>query len=150
MDMRLDYCGRRLGTFLEEDLSDAHLGLSSAARAHLDKFRSFLQSHFVAKLGYYPPTSCTDKSAAFPKNVYGQMASEFQKLYDFLVDTSVTATDSMPVISISQQGGICVAQSVQAFDQRHKYQPLAHPVPLLPEFEESNSLKSSKSGSTLR
>jgi hypothetical protein len=145
MDMRLDHCGRRLGTFLEDDLSDAHLGLSPAARAHLDKFRSFLQSHFVANLGYYPPTSCADKSDAFPKNIYGQMTSEFQKLYDFLVDTSVTAGDSMPVMNVSQQGGICVAQSVQAFDQRLKLLPLPHPVSLLPEVEECSSLKSSKS-----
>ncbi|TVY76124.1 hypothetical protein LSUE1_G007131 [Lachnellula suecica] len=132
MDMRLDDCGRRLGTFLEEDLCDARLGLSTGARTHLDKFRSFLQSHFVAKLGYYPPTSSVAKDASFPKNIYGQMCSEFQKLYDFLVDTSITVSDSMP---LSQQGGICVLQNVQFFDQRHKYEALLHPVPLLPEIE---------------
>jgi hypothetical protein len=141
MDMRLDHCGRRLGTFLEDDLSDAHLGLSSTARAHLDKFRSFLQSHFVAKLGYYPPTSCADKSAAFPKNIYGQMTSEFQRLYDFLADKSMDS-----VVNVSQQGGICVVQCVHAFDQRHKCPSLPHTVPLLPEVEEcaSKSSKSSK------
>lgn len=47
MDMRLDDCGRSLRTFLEDDLSDPHLCLTSGARAHLDKFRSFLQGHFV-------------------------------------------------------------------------------------------------------
>jgi hypothetical protein len=134
MDIRLDNCGRKLATFLEDDLSDAHLGLSSGARAHLEKFRSFLQSHFVAKLGYYPPSSCDAKTAAFSKSIYGQMCSEFKSLYDFLVDTSVTSSDSMP---LSQQGGLCVLQSVEAFDQRHKYQSLLHPVPLLPEVEDT-------------
>lgn len=139
MNVRLDHCGRRLGTFLEDDLSDTRLGLSAGARAHLDKFRSFLQSHFVAKLGYYPPTSCSDESGGFPKSIYAQMTSEFQKLYDFLADTSVTSSE--PAAIISQQGGICVIQSVQAFDQRHKCPPLPYPVPLLPEVEESNSKK---------
>lgn len=139
MDIRLDHCGRRLGSFLEDDLSDTHLGLTSAARTHLDKFRSFLQSHFVAKLGYYPPTSCADKSAAFPKNIYGQMLSDFQRLYEFLAEKSLDS-----VTNGSQQGGICVVQSVQAFDQRHKYLPLPYAVPLLPEFDECSS-KSSKS-----
>lgn len=138
MDMRLDNCGQRLSTFLSDDLSDAHLGLSSAARAHLDKFRSFLQSYYVAKLGYYPPTSCAESSAAFPKSIYRQMCTEFQKLYDYLVDSNFTTNDNIP---LSHQGGICVMQSVQAFDQRHKYQPLQHPIPLLPEVEECASLK---------
>lgn len=137
MDMRLDSCGRRLATFLSDDLSDAHLGLSSAARAHLDKFRSFLQSYYVAKLGYYPPASAERGSAAFPKPIYNQMCTEFEKLYDYLVDPSCTSEDACP--PVSQQGGICVWQNVQAFDQRHKYLPLLHPLPLLPEGEEVNT-----------
>jgi hypothetical protein len=133
MDMRLAQAGRKLGSFLSEDLSDAHLGLPSGARAHLDKFRSFLHSYYVAKLGYYPPKSPKGKSTAFPKNVYKQMRSDFKKLYDFLVDSQHTLSDSSPV---SQQGGICVLQNVQAFDARHKFSPLPHPFPLLPEIED--------------
>ncbi|CZR66173.1 uncharacterized protein PAC_16074 [Phialocephala subalpina] len=139
MDMRLDACGRRLSSFLSEDLSDAHLGLSSGARAHLDKFRSFLQSYYIAKLGYYPPAPTEAGSAAFPKPIYSQMCTEFQKLYDFLVDPSCTTEDCN--LPISRQGGICVLQNVQAFDQRHKYLPLLHPLPLLPEVEDSASAK---------
>lgn len=139
MDMRLDACGRRLATFLLDDLSDAHLGLSSGARAHLDKFRSFLQSYFIAKFGYYPPAAAEPGSAAFPKPIYSQMCTEFQKLYDFLVDPSCTTEDSN--LPISRQGGICVLQNVQAFDQRHKYLPLLHPLPLLPEMGDSASAK---------
>ncbi|KAE8451972.1 hypothetical protein EG329_002136 [Mollisiaceae sp. DMI_Dod_QoI] len=137
MDMRLDSCGRRLATFLSDDLSDAHLGLSSGARAHLDKFRTFLHSYYVAKLGYYPPAPTETGTAAFSKPIYSQMCNEFQKLYDFLVDPSCTSEDANP--PISQHGGICVWQNVQAFDQRHKYLPLLHPLPLLPEIETGSS-----------
>ena len=136
MDMRLDSCGRRLGSFLSDDLSEAHLGLSPAARAHLDRFRSFLQSYYVAKLGYYPPASCDAQSATFPKSIYGQMCQEFQKLYDYLVDSRFTSTDTLP---ISHQGGICVQQTLDAFNSRHKYSPLLHPLPLLPEAEAEKS-----------
>ncbi|KAN0114807.1 hypothetical protein V8E51_004351 [Hyaloscypha variabilis] len=136
MDMRLDNCGRKLGSFLSDDLSEAHLGLSPAARAHLDRFRTFLQSYYVAKLGYYPPTSCEARSAAFPKNIFGQMCQEFQKLYDYLVDSNFTSSDTLP---ISHQGGICVQQTVDSFNQRHKLPPLLHPLPLLPEVKEESA-----------
>lgn len=134
--MRLDTCGRKMSTFLSDDLSDAHLGLSAGARAHLDKFRSFLHSYYIAKLGYYPPTPGDAPNAAFPKSTLRQMCIEFQKLYDFLVDTSFTSTNPIP---LTQQGGICVLQNVQSFDQRNKYSSLEYPLPRLPESEESLS-----------
>ncbi|TVY86525.1 hypothetical protein LAWI1_G007562, partial [Lachnellula willkommii] len=137
MDIRLNHCGITLGTFLEDDLSNAHLGLSTGERAHLDKFRSFLQSYLVAKLGYYPP-SCDTKTYSFSKSIYGEMCSEFQLLYDFLVDISITPSDPMP---LSQQGGLCVLKSVQSFDQRNKYEPLLHPVPLLSETQDIEASK---------
>ncbi|KAK0125129.1 hypothetical protein ONS96_008993 [Cadophora gregata f. sp. sojae] len=140
MDMRLDQCGERLSSFLSDDLSDSHLGLSSAARAHLDKFRSFLQSYYVAKFGYYPPAS-EDGRAAFPKHIYAQMCSEFHKLYEYMVDKSRTNVDSLP---LTHSGGVCVLQNVQAFDQRHKYQPLEHPFPLLPESEDNSKPPTNK------
>ena len=136
MDLRLDHCGRRLASFLSDDLSEAYLGLPSAARAHLDTFRCFLQSYYVAKLGYYPPESPIAGSAAFPKNIYRQMCSEFQRLYEFLVDSQFTYSDCSPSAA---QGGICVLQSIQSFDARHKYPSLLNPLPLLPEVEEFSS-----------
>jgi hypothetical protein len=137
MDIRLDLCGQRLSTFLSDELSDAHLGLSPAARGHLDRFRTFLQSYYIAKLGYYPP-SCQDGTSAFPQSIFRQMASEFQKLYDYLVDNSLTASDAIPM---TQQGGICVLQNIQAFDQRFKHITLAHPLPLVPNSDECVSPK---------
>ncbi|KAH8658825.1 hypothetical protein BGZ60DRAFT_383150 [Tricladium varicosporioides] len=138
MDMRLDACGRKMSTFLFDDLSDAHLGLSTGARAHLDKFRSFLHSYYIAKLGYYPPTPSDAPNATFPKSISRQMCTEFQKLYDYLVDKSFTSTNPIP---LTQQGGICVLQNVQSFDQRNKYPSLEYPLPRLPELEKSLSLK---------
>jgi hypothetical protein len=135
MDMRLDLCGRRLSSFLSDELSDAHLGIPPAARAHLDRFRSFLQSYYIAKLGYYPP-SCQEGTRAFPQSVFRQMTSEFQKLYEFLVDNSLTASDPIPM---AQQGGICVLQNINAFDQRFKHTTLDHPLPLVPESDECTS-----------
>jgi hypothetical protein len=130
MDARLDKCGRSLGTFLEDELSSAHLGVSAGARAHLDCFRSFLQAYYVEKLGYYPPTAIDCSSSAFPNDTFAYMAAEFQQLYQFLADEEYTSSNCS---SIPAQGGICVLQNVQAFDQRHQHDPLPHPLCLLPE-----------------
>lgn len=136
MDIRLARAGDMLGTFLSDDLSDAHLGLPTSSRAHLDKFRSFLHSYYVAKLGYYPPTSPNRSSTSFPKNAYMQMCQEFHSLYEYLVDSNSEA------IPFSQQGGICVLQSVQAFDSRNKFPSLPHTLPLLPEGQDASPSKS--------
>jgi hypothetical protein len=58
------------------------------------------------------------------------MYFDFRSLYDFLVD--IDSSDSL-VDQKPASGGICVLQNVQAFDLRHKYIPLPHPHPLLPE-----------------
>lgn len=130
MDDRLDRCGKSLGTFLEDELSSAHVGLSVGARAHLDHFRSFLQAYYVEKLGYYPPSADDYDTAKFPKQVLNLMAEDIQHLYAFLVDSKFTPIDCS---SVPTQGGICVLQNVQAFDQRLRYEPLKHPLPLMPE-----------------
>lgn len=130
MDARLDKCGRSLGTFLEDELSSACLGVSAGARAHLDCFRSFLQAYYVEKLGYYPPTAINGSSSAFPNDIFAYMAAEFQQLYEFLADEQFTSSDCS---SIPAQRGICVLQNIQAFDQRYQHEPLPHPLCLLPE-----------------
>jgi hypothetical protein len=130
MDARLDKCGRSLGTFLEDELSSVHLGLSTGARAHLDCFRSYLQAYYVEKLGYYPPTATDSSSLSFPNDILVYMTAEFQQLYEFLADEQFTSSDCS---SIPAQGGICVLQNIQALDQRHRHEPLPHPLCLLPE-----------------
>jgi hypothetical protein len=135
MDLRLDKCGKMLSTFLSSELSDSHFKLSPGARAHLDKFRSFLHSYYVAKLGSYPCLASQSGNCAFPKSIFKQMRSEFQKLYDFLVDTE-SFTETSPVF----RGEVAVLKNIAAFDGRHKITPLTYPLPLLPEVDHNPGL----------
>lgn len=126
MDLHLGRVTRALSNFLEDDFSPTHLGLSNSQRSHLDRFRSFLHTYYVEKFGYWPPPT----GSRFSKSLYKSMYFDFRSLYDFLVD--VDSSDSL-VDQKPASGGICVLQNVQAFDTRHKYIPLPHPQPLLPE-----------------
>ncbi|CAL8575188.1 hypothetical protein XPA_001128 [Xanthoria parietina] len=130
MNLRLEHAGRSLGTFLEDDLSGAYLGLAAGARAHLDRFRSFLHSFYVAKFGYWPPIRTNPSSAAFSKSTFKSMYFEFRNLYEYLVDST---SSSELQSNRPADGGICVFQNVTAFDKRRKYASLPHPLPLLPE-----------------
>lgn len=137
MDLHLGRVTAALSNFLEDDLSSTHLGLPQATRNHLDRFRSFLHAFYVEKFGYWPPPEgCT-----FSKALYRSMYFDFRNLYDYLVDLESTN-------DIHQQkpasGGICVLQNVQAFDRRHKYAALPHPMPLVPETPSSQSRRQSQ------
>jgi hypothetical protein len=125
MDIHLGRVTKAVRNFLEDDLSPAYLGLPDGARAHLDKFRSFLHGFYVEKFGYWPPP----KGSAFSKALFKSMYFDFRNLHDFLVDRDST-TDMASQKPAS--GGICVLQNVASFDQRHKFLPLPHPLPLLP------------------
>ena len=129
MDLRLERAGASLGNFLECDLSGA-LGLGKDAQLHLERFRSFLHTFYVGQHGYWPPTPLDGSSSGLPKNVYRSMYFDFRDLYDYLCDpTSGTSIqDNKPV-----DGGICVYQNVMAFDKKHKYTSLPHPLPLIPK-----------------
>ena len=129
MDLRLEHAGASLGNFLELDLSGA-LGLGKEAQLHLERFRCFLHMFYVGQCGYWPPTALDGHSRAFSKDVYHTMYRDFRDLYEFLCDpTSGTSIqDNKPV-----DGGICVYQNVVAFDKRHKYTSLPHPLPLIPK-----------------
>jgi hypothetical protein len=130
MDLRLGQAGVMLRTFLEDELSETHLGLSSAARAHLERFRSFLLAFYTTQLGYYPPASIDTRATIFEPEVYRSMHDDFEALYELLVDETFTSAESTPFLA---QGGICTVQSVHSFDLRYRYKPLDHPLPLLPE-----------------
>ena len=129
MDLRLERAGASLSNFLEADLSGA-LGLGKEPQLHLERFRCFLHMFYVGQYGYWPPTALDGNSRAFPKDVYRSMYCDFRDLYDYLCDrTSGTSIqDNKPV-----DGGICVYQNVVAFDKRHKYTSLPHPLPLIPK-----------------
>lgn len=127
LQSRLSSTSASLSTFLTDELSPTHLGLTSASRTHLDRFRSFLTTYWITALGSYPPPPSS--SPGFSNQVLLRMRTEFKDLYAYLVDESFTASDCSPAAA---QGGVCVLQSVQAFDARLGYESFLHPLPLLP------------------
>lgn len=119
-----------LGDLLQEELSEAHLGLPAAARAHLDRFRTYVHGFYTTRFGSFPPVSSNKKCGTiFDPTVYRTMQADFAALYEYLVDFSFTPDLS----SRTTQGGLCALQLVQEFDCRHKFLSLPHPVPLLPD-----------------
>ncbi|RMZ09081.1 hypothetical protein D0862_03746 [Hortaea werneckii] len=138
MDMHVTRVTNALGSFLEDELGPEHLGLSKAARDHLDRFRSFLHNYYVEKLGYYPPS----QSVPYNKRLWTKMYHSFHCLYEFLVDTESSSDLSY---ARPATGGICVRQNVESFDLRNGYTPLPHPLPLLPASSDKRSVKTEKS-----
>ncbi|KAI9780600.1 MAG: hypothetical protein M1816_002820 [Peltula sp. TS41687] len=131
MDIRIDHAERQLTTFLDDELSSAYLGLGEGARTHLDRFRSFLHAFYVAKFGYWPPRLHDGVGdSALSKATYFSMYTDFRNLYEYLMDeqSSPSIDDNKPV-----NGGLCVLQNITAFDRRHRYTSLPHPLPLLPD-----------------
>lgn len=119
-----------LSDLLEDDLSETHLGLSTGARAHLDRFRTYIRGFYTAKFGRFPPPPADSRcSTIFRPEVYCVMRMDFEALYEYLVDERYTTVDNSHPVA---QGGICALQSVHAFDLRHNTTPLPHPLPLLP------------------
>lgn len=131
LDNRLSRAGAMLADLLETELSEAHLGLSTGARAHLDRFRSYIHGFYTTKFGYFPPLPAeAGHSTVFKPEVYDTLGADFQALYEYLVDERFTTASNSP---FEAQGGLCTLQSVQAFDSRNRFSPLDHPLPLLPE-----------------
>ncbi|CAD0112681.1 unnamed protein product [Aureobasidium uvarum] len=135
MDLHLGRVSKALRNFLEDELAPTHLGLPTPARNHLDRFRSFLHSYYVNKFGYWPP----ETGHVMDKGLLRSMHQEFQMLYSYLVDG-----ESSPSRLLT--GGICVVQNVNAFNFRHKYEPLPHPCPLLPDYHSLEYRTSSQKG----
>ncbi|KAJ1335573.1 hypothetical protein MN608_02313 [Microdochium nivale] len=133
MDVKLARSSATLGSFLQDELSEAHIGLPSGARAHLERFRTLLQGFFAAKFGYYPPTSTASRGAVFDAAVLHAMTVDFDALYSYLVDESFDMSRSG---FFTQTGGICALQSVISFDSQHSLQTQTHPLPLLPRVDQ--------------
>lgn len=140
MDLHLGRVTRALQTFLEEELSPAQFGLPVGAQAHLDRFRSFLHSFYVNQYGYWPP----ENGSVFGKSLLWSMYTEFHNLYEFLVDGE--SSNSLQDQNSPASGGICVLQNVNGFNQRHNYEPLPHPLPLLPDYDSSTAKTHSQRG----
>lgn len=132
MDQRLGRAGKLLQTFLEDDLGEPTVMLAPGARAHLDRFRSFLLSFYSSRMGYYPPPAVDGRPNMFERHVYQSMHEDFRALYEYLVDETSTASDR-----VAADGGLSVIQCVLAFDSRRRYLTLDHPFPLLPQARSS-------------
>ncbi|KAK7923992.1 hypothetical protein PG985_006046 [Apiospora marii] len=132
MELRLGQMGSMLKTFLQDELSEAHLGLNPGARAHLERFRTLLQGVYATKFGYYPPPSIDPRTTVFELDVFRVMSRDFKALYRYLVNEDLDSTQGVPIVS---QGGICTLQSVQAFDTRYRFTTLSKPFPLLPQLQ---------------
>ncbi|KAI5465372.1 hypothetical protein BGZ63DRAFT_419947 [Mariannaea sp. PMI_226] len=130
METRLSQCCSMLKNFLDDELSEAHLSVSEGARAHLERFRSFLLSFYATKLGYYPPIPSDSRYDFFDPDILWSMREDFEALYDLLVDDQYTSSQTMPATAY---GGVCTMQLVHSFDQRHDYVTLEHPMPLMPQ-----------------
>ncbi|ROV99045.1 hypothetical protein VMCG_06587 [Cytospora schulzeri] len=83
LDHRLSHAGAMLRDLLEQELSEAHLGLSTGARAHLDRFRAYIHSFYTIKFECFPPPPANPKcSTIFKPEVYRAMRVDFEALYD--------------------------------------------------------------------
>ena len=141
MDVRLGRASKMLGDFLEDDLSKNHLGLTSEAQKHLERFRSFLHSFYVQRHGYWPPTVMKRKSTSFPKSMLRAMYFDFRSLYEYLVDHEFPASMAMK----SPTGGSLYRfQSISAFDKRNRYTTLPLPLSRIPEVDSLSAQQKSK------
>lgn len=130
MDLHLSRVMRAVGSFLEEEFGIDRLGLSKPARAHLDRFRCFLSTHYMERLGYFPPSH----SDPYDNQLWHDLHDDFDSLYELLADTK--SDDDMNNAS-NASGGICCLQNTYAFNERHGCEPLPHPSPLLPAVSEA-------------
>ena len=129
MDIRLDRVNKAVVGFFENEMSGSFLGLPQPARDHLDKFRSFLKAFYTHKYESWPPSDFEEE--AVQQDLYSTVFSDFQNLYQHLVDPESSA--DMAENDLSQTGGVCTLQNIQAFDKKYSYEPLFQPLPRLPE-----------------
>lgn len=129
LNRRVEHATEVLHQFLDEDLSETNLGLPSGARAHLERFRSFLLSYYTVREGYYPPRQ-------FKPKLFQSMRDDFEALYELLVDNHWTSTQQIPSVAV---GGLCTIQMVEDFDSRNQFITPEHPLPLMPHFSQQSS-----------
>lgn len=142
MQVRLERAGRSLSSFLEDDLSASCPNLTKEALHHLERFRSFLHSHYAVQNCYWPPQAARPGSTAFPQSVYESLEIDFRNLHDYLVDT--TSDFALRDLK-SLGGGISVFENVVSFDKKNKFVPRTHPLPLLPRVSATPGSRSSLS-----
>lgn len=134
MDLRLQKVCETITSFFETELSSGFLGLSQAAREHLDRFRSFLHAYYIEKHGFWPPNRFEEEVAQLL--ICKRMYTDFKNLYEHLVDTRSSASNMDAVQGTT--GGVCVLQNVKNFDNRQRLPPLPQPLPRIPSTSNVN------------
>ncbi|KAK0631060.1 hypothetical protein B0T17DRAFT_507482 [Bombardia bombarda] len=127
LDKRLKHASTKLLNFLEDEISEENTALPTGGRTYIEHFRSFLSEFYRTRLGRYPPAFADQHNHIFDPNIYQVMRNDFEALYEYLVDNSLTAPQSIPA-----QEGICTLKAVRDFDKRNNFHMLPHPLPLLP------------------
>lgn len=140
MDQRFERVTRALANFFESELSSNFLGLPHVAREHLERLRSFLKCSYTRQYGRWPPVRFEQPFVR--QTIYTTVLADFQKLYQYLVDPS--SSTSLASYDVAQFGGVCTLQTIQEFDSRHGYEPLAQPQPLLPKLADHNTTRKQK------
>lgn len=127
MDLHLCRATTSIATFLEEELSSTYIGLTSGARNHLETFRSFVNTFCIAKYGYWP----LSQDGVYNREMLEAMLQDFQALFEHLADK---ASGSRRYNNTT--GGVCVVQNLEAFNTRHRVDPLPYSLPLIPQLGE--------------
>lgn len=138
MNLKLGQSSNMVGTFLQYELSEAHLGLYPGVREHLERFRTLLREFYTAKFGSYPPPSVDIRTTIFEIDIFQEMRADFEALFRYLVDETFDITQSSPFLA---RGGICTWQSIQSFDTRHDFKTLFNPLPRLPSVTQERTRK---------
>ncbi|OTA90650.1 hypothetical protein M434DRAFT_22813 [Hypoxylon sp. CO27-5] len=147
MNLKLGQSANMVATFLQYELSEAHLGLYTGARAHLERFRTLLHDFYAAKFGSYPPPSINYQTRIFEVEVFRTMRDDFEALFNYLVDLTFDTSQDTPFLA---EGGICTWQSIKSFDTRHEFKTLFHPLPLLPKVTQENTKRMSWLGTPIK
>ncbi|KAI1145354.1 hypothetical protein F4825DRAFT_457596 [Nemania diffusa] len=136
MHSRLGKASNMLKTFLKDEMFEMDIMVCPGARAHLQRFRAFLQEVYAAYFGYYPPPSIDAQTTIFEADVFRAMRHDFKALYEFLVDENYegSQTSTKPTGS-----GIDVLRDIKLFDKRYSYETLLRPFPLLPDIPRERS-----------
>ncbi|KAL1844812.1 hypothetical protein VTK73DRAFT_1740 [Phialemonium thermophilum] len=129
MDAKLARAALVMRDFLSDDLPESDMGFGPGARAHLDRFRTFLRAFYTFRLDQYPPPLAEDKGGRWDAEVYQGMRDDFEALYEYLVDDSFSTAKSGLFVA---QPGIDALRCVTTFDLLHRYPSLPNPLPLLP------------------
>ncbi len=141
LDDRLNRTNESVVNFFDDKVSGSFLGLPQTARAHLERFRAFLKMVYVDRYGCWPPPGFEEES--IQQAVYAEMLTDFQNLYQHLVDPE--SSTNMEGTDINKTGGVCTIQNIQVFDFKHNYEPLAQPLPLMPTALEPGTNQRTKS-----